>query len=321
MKKVLVILLAVMLVASLFTGCNASSSPQEYDGSAPTYSSSESSAGNDYEPSEGGDALTEGGSTVSFTEKIIYSYSATVETKAFDETIDNVDVLLEQYGAFVENSYISGRSYGNTTYRTATYTLRVPVANFAGLTGSLDLLGNVFNENTSAQNITMQFLDTQSRLDTYRTEEDRLLAILEKADTVEDMISIEARLSDVRYQIESLTTTLNNWQNQVDFSTVTLRIEEVQVLSEQQSVQRTYWEKINDGLQATIKGIGEFFKSLFMRLVIALPVILLLGVIAVIVIIIVRRVRKNRKNNTGPRPPMPPAPPNSPPPPPAPPQQ
>ncbi len=308
MKKIISIVIAVLLITALLASCGGSST-----GTAPT-----GNYGNDYEAAPGmpvedkgesgsgdgavddkGNALTSGSFVASLSgDKIIYNYSSTIETTKFEETIKNVDMLLSKYNAFVETSYISGNSYGLTTFRSADYTIRVPVANFKSITGSLPLLGNVLNANTTSQNITAQFIDTQSRLDAYAIEEDRLLVMLEKATTVEDMIAIEARLSEIRYQIESLTSTLRNWQNQVDFSTVRLHIAEVKELTDQVPVQRTYWEQISDGVQATLKGIGTFFKALFMGIVVSLPVLLILAVIAIIVIIIVRvSTKKSRAKN------------------------
>lgn len=313
MKKIISLVIATLLISAFLTSCSGSSTAPYVDYGEAEYNSTSQSiadaapmpeAGLGYSTEvkstvDNGDALTAGSQIASLSgDKIIYNYSATVETTKFDETIKNVDMLLSKYGAFVESSYISGNSYSYTSYRTADYTFRVPVNNFKSMTGSLPLLGNVLNENTTSQNITAQFIDTQSRLDTYKTEESRLLVMLDKAETVQDMITIESRLSDIRYQIESLTSSLTNWQNQVDFSTVTIRISEVAELSEQLSVQRTYWEQLADGVNATFKGIGNFFKGLFMVFVVSLPVLLILAVIAIIVIVIIRvTTKKNRRNN------------------------
>lgn len=308
MKKILSIIMAVLIIGALLTSCGSS-------GSAPQFTSNTSSM-NDEASVEGGygkdgsevapqadnddngSGLTNSNISTSFTEKIIYYYSAQIETTTFDDSIDKVNMLRVKYGAFIENSSIRGNSYGRTSFRSAEYTLRVPVENFTSLTGDLSILGNVSNESTNAQNITAPFVDSEVRLDTYMTEESRLLSMLERADTIEDMITIESRLSDVRYQIESITSTLRNWQNQVDYSTVSLYISEVEELTDPVSAQRTYWGRIGDGLSGTIKGIGDFFKSFFMILVVAMPIIITLGVIAIIVIIIVRVVNKrNKKNN------------------------
>jgi uncharacterized membrane protein len=329
MKKIVAVVIAVLLVTALFASCSAKSTGTAYsdaDGKygraesmpqaaasaaassaapampAPEYKSTvDSNSGGDAAAVPSGGSLTSGiiGSTIA-GDKIIYNFSAQIETTKYDDSLKTLSMLLGKYGAFVESSYLSGNSYGNTTFRTADYTIRVPVNNFKGMTDSLALLGNVYNANTTSQNITAQFIDTQSRLDAYRTEERSLLAMLEKAATVADMIAIESRLSDIRYQIESLTSTLQNWQNQVDFSTVSLHISEVAELTEQKPVQRTYWEKMWDGVQATLSGIGAFFKGLFMGIVVALPILAILAVIAVVVLIIVKAAgRKKRARING----------------------
>ena len=186
--------------------------------------------------------------------------------------------------------------HGYKTYRTASFTIRVPKDRFDSVTGNLEALGNVTTLRTDAQNITAQFYDTDSRLTSYRIQEERLLAMLESADNVTDMISLESRLSDIRYNIETLTSTLRNWQSQVDYSSVSLYIYEVERYTEIVPVQqRTYWQQIGDGLTATTKNVGEFFMNLFKWLVINLPVLGILAIIAVVIIIIVRRRVKKDK--------------------------
>ena len=229
-----------------------------------------------------------------FAEKIIYSASADIETIDFDATIDRVHEMLEMYGAFIENSYISGNShaqtyYGYQSYRSAQFTLRVPVSAYDLVTNNLGALGNVTSLRSSADNITAQFFDTESRLTTYKTEESRLLDMLSKAETVADMIIIEERLSNVRYQIESLTSTLKNWQNQVDYSTVTLYINEVAKLTESAPIQRSYWGQIGEGIKSTLGGIGEFGKGSLKWLIIASPVLLILAVAGVVTLIVLKK--------------------------------
>lgn len=310
MKKAAAAVLSVLLVAALFASCGArsasSGSTSAAHAPAPAVSAAQGGvndgaeksgaapdAGTADSPSSAALPSAAGLSSLS-ADKIVYSYTANIETTTFDDTLKKITELSGKYGAFVENSYVSGHNYGSTVFRTADYTVRVPVKNYSAMTGSLSSLGNVYNESANAQNITAQFTDTSSRLDAYKTEETRLLAMLEKASTVADMITIESKLSDVRYQIESLTSTLKNWQNQVDYSTVTLHITEVSELSSRNAVQRGYWQRLADGLESTLKGIGSFFKGFFMVLVVSLPVLVILAAVAVLVWILYRFVRKKR---------------------------
>ena len=327
MKKVCAILLAVMLLVSVLSACGASgSSTAAMPSSAPAapypdgdnsyaYDAkdeggyAEAPAAMESQASSGGTGgFTGSGTAIPPTQKMIFTVTADIETTTFDESLNNVHALMAAYGAYVESSYISGKNYadtyyGNKTYRSASFTIRVPADRLDVMTNNLPSLGNVLSSNKQSQNITIQFIDTEARLKACRAEETSLLAMLEKADTVEVILTIQQRLSDVRYEIESLTSMLKNWQNQVDYSTVVLNIREVAELTEKEPpLQRTYWEEIRDGFNATLKGVGNFFKSLFKAIVIALPVLLILAVIVVVIIVIIRlATRKSRaqyKQNT-----------------------
>jgi len=238
--------------------------------------------------------------TESFAEKIIYSIYADIETLNFDESIDNVYIMLRTYGAFIEFSSVSGvnyesRFYGWNQYRHASFTLRVPVENLEAMRGSLEYyIGNVVHLNSSAENITSRFFDTQSRLNSLVIQEERLLSMLSQSNDITELIALEERLGDIRYQIESLTTTLNNWQQQVDFSTMTLSIREVEEYTEQIQIHRTYWEQIGDGFMASLRGVGRFFMGLFRWLIVSAPVLVVFAVVVVVILLIVRKtIRSN----------------------------
>jgi len=231
--------------------------------------------------------------TDEFDDKIIYSVFAELETMRFDDTIAGVHALMASHGAFIENSSISGvnyasKHYGWIDYRSAFFSIRVPVARLDSMAASLDSLGNVTHISHNATNITSQFFDTQSRLNSLTIQEERLLDMLSKADDVPDLILIEERLSDVRYQVESLTTTLNTWQNQVDFSTLTLNIREVEQFTERVEIHRSYWQQIGDGFVSTIRGVGRFFMNLFMWIIVSAPVLIIIAIVVVAALIVVR---------------------------------
>jgi len=307
MKKLICLLLVLIVMLSVFAGCGAATSnkadaPAEDMGYSDGMSYVEAPA--DAPAPEAGAASVVGTLTkvtdASLGEKMIYSANAEIETVKFDETIEAVYDMLEEYDAFIESTYISGQSYradfyGYTDYRRAEYTIRVPVENFNSITSNLESVGHLTYFSADADNITAQFTDTESRLKAYRTEEDRLLTMMENAETVEDMITIETRLSQVQYEIESLTSQLRNWQNEVDYSTLYLTISEVEELTEIVETQRTYWEEMGDGLKATLKSIGKFFTELFKGIVIALPVLIIVAIIAAVVIIIIVKSRKKKK--------------------------
>lgn len=299
-KKIFALFTALLIAASLLASCSGKS----YD-SATSDTANSMSSTNEYSTSVGGMDDSYSVESVgdfsysdseSYSEKVIYTADAQIETTDFDTSLENIYRSIEFYDAYLESSYVTGKSYssqfyGYQTYRYAQLVIRVPSKGYQNLTQNLSLFGNVLNLTQNSDNITEQYYDVQSRLDTYEIEEERILSMLEKAETVADMIELESRLSDIRYQIESLESRLRTWQNQVDYSTVTIELNEVAELTQKVEVQRTYWQEIGDGIKASAKSVASFFKKLFMNFVIALPVIVTIAVVVVIVIIIIKKIK------------------------------
>lgn len=230
------------------------------------------------------------------SEKIIYTAYAELETTDFDGSIQAVSTLLEAYNGFIESSTVTGSNLQNSgyfPYRCASYTLRFPRESYTAVTSDLSQIGNVTYLSSDAANITVQYTDTDSRLTAYKTEETRLLEILGQAETVEDMIAVESHLSDIRYEMEQLTTQLKNWDNQISYSTVSLSIQEVEVLTPVE--QPTYWQEVGQALLDTVDWMGSAGKTLFKLLVAALPLVPIC-LILLIPLVLCRKKRRTRKN-------------------------
>lgn len=229
--------------------------------------------------------------------KIIYSASAKIETQDFDATIEGVYDMLERYGGFLESSSVTGRDYYSrgSVVRSADFTLRIPSEYFTEMTASLSDLGNVPYCNTFAENVTSQYVDKESRLSSYRVQEERLLDLLGKAETLEEMLILEERLAEVRYNIERFTTDLRNWDSLINYSTIDLTIQEVVEFTEEPVIQKGYWEQVGDGFSSTLSSVGGFFKDLFRVFVTALPILVILAIVAVVALLIVRRYMRRGK--------------------------
>lgn len=217
-------------------------------------------------------------------EKIIYSGDATVETTEFDKSIAALEAMIEREGGFIESSSVNGSNYydssrGYASKRSASYTLRIPSAKFNALMSSLSDIGNVPYTHTYTENVTAQYYDTQARLNALQAQETRLIEMLKLAETVEDIITIEDKLSDVRYRIDSLQSSLNNWDRKVAYSTLNVTVKEVKVYTPETVTKLSYgqelWRTFTDALANT----GEFFKNLLLFLVSAIPTLVILAVL------------------------------------------
>lgn len=316
MKRFLAIALVFLIICTL-CGCGSAES-ETADKAYPAAEGSAASAETGYAEAQtddsssgitaaddsGGTAGTSGQAEPTDSEldpdKIIYSCDAEVETQDFDSTCKAVYALIGSVGGFLQSSSVSGNYLGADNARNANFVIRIPREHFDDVTNSLSDLGNVPYCKVEAENITANYQDTESRLKTYQTEESRLLAMLEKAETVEDMLSIEDRLADVRYNIESLTSTLQNWDSLVSYSTLTLNVQEVKTYTETQTI--SYWQSVKNALNRSIQGICSFFKS-FLRIFIALlPILAIVGVLAAAVLLIIKYGKKRRAKKHPPEP-------------------
>ena len=319
MKKISALLLALMMLMSL-CACGSSNSK----GQAPVSEAAYSSYGDyDYEAAEeayapmptpmpvydGENGLavsaaapaagaknesTGSDSAAENSEKIIYSSEVTVETTAFDETVGKISGLVASYDGWIEASSVSGSNYaqkarGNAPTRDASYTLRIPSNRFQALMENLSDLGNIPYSHIYTENVTSQYVDSQARLKAYQTQEERLLEMMELAESVEDVIIIEDRLTELRYQIESIQSRLNNWDRRVSYSTISLTIREVREYTPEVRVDPSYGEELMQALKDGLENAGEFLKNLLVFLVEVLPVLLILVPLAWFVIWLIRK--------------------------------
>lgn len=313
MKKTLSLLLAVLLVFAL-CACGSADSASSAPSAAYDMVSTETAYPAEAPEEDYGGFAVAGGTQLETgsgaapegsPEKLIYSASATVETTDFDRTIEKLSALVEQYGGFVESSSINGSNYytqsrGYSSERYASYVIRVPSGKFSALMGSLSTLGNVPYSHTYTENITAQYYDTDARLTAYQTQEARLLEMMEAAETVEDLIAIEEKLTELRYQIESLQSTLKNWDRQVAYSTLDLEVQEVIEYTPESRM--SYGQELALALTNGLRRTGEFFKDLLLAIVGALPALVILAVVLAILIPVWKKHRKVRRAKKNPPP-------------------
>ncbi len=313
MKKVLLLLLALLV---LLGGCAATEEMRAPDnalyamGAAPTtdydknggvVASVESTAAVASAPSK---ATVSGDSaaTAPTSRKLIYNISITMETLTYDETLPALKARCAAANGYIEGASEVGVNLNSTGKRSAALTFRIPAVNLDAFLNDVTLMGNVISNTKSTQDITGSYYDTDAHLKTLRVQEERYLALLEKADSMEDIITIEQALSNVRYQIESLTGTLQRYDSQVEYSTVSISLREVGETTQPEP--ETFWQKIGDAFTNSIKAIWKFAKWCLVAFISALPFIVLIGLIIFIIFFIAHR-KKVKKSKPSDKPKQP----------------
>ena len=232
-------------------------------------------------------------------DKIIYSSNVTLETTAFDDTIKSIDELLSKTGGYVESSSISSSNYsqkarGVAKARNANYTIRIPSSEFNAVMNELGSLGNVPYSHVYTENVTSQYYDAKAHMNAYKTQEARLLEMMEVAETVEDVIILEDRLTELRYRIESLQSQLNNWDRRVSYSTIYLEVQEVQEYTPEPIVNPTFGEELAKAVKNGLDNAKNLIKGLLTWLAETGPSLLIWLVIIWVIFIVVRAIYRKR---------------------------
>jgi hypothetical protein len=229
--------------------------------------------------------------------KVIKTAVMEIETKNFDGDLEHIQQKAEEMGGYVASMSVSGtkpENYGDGGRR-AELTLRVPQNDLDSFMEDTRGLSDVIYENLDTEDITNSYMDTQSRLKIYQTQYDRLLELLEKAEKMEDIITLENELTRVTYEIESLTSSLEQWDDLVDFSTVTVTLYERSVFSSVTGSGESMGSRMKEGLLNSLNDIARFFENFLVGFVSALPVLVLLAVIGLAVFLIVKGILRKRK--------------------------
>ncbi len=244
-------------------------------------------------------------------DKIIRTFYMDVETQEFDALITRLDSEIGRLNGYVETSKISGRSfYDREGARVASITARIPRAKVDEFVNAVDENANVINKQESTENVTLEYADIESRKKSLQIEQERLFVLLEKADTLDSIVTLESRLSEIRYQLQNYETTLRTYDNKVEYSTVSLSIQEVEKLTPSVEIKQSVGTRIKNGFSNTMYQISEGLQNFLVWFVVNLPYLLIWTVIIAAIILISRRIYKKKMKDELPKnPPTPPVPP------------
>lgn len=293
-KRIMTVIAACLAVAVIVTGVFAanplSQTKQEnnievgYDGSDDSISDSV----NGY----GGTELYTAGSTVytdvsSDSRKIIKQASVNIETKNSEELIKKINDNVKS-----ANGYVSSLEENNyNEYRRISTTVNVPPEKLDEFLVFLGENGTITEKSVVTSDITDSYTETESKIKAYETEEKALLGILEKCDNVQDTITVQNRLSEVRSELEAMKSLKEQYDSQISYSEVTISV--VQVERESKTV-KGFGAEVSEKFSESLYNLGQFFRNLAVFLLGASPYILIIAAVIAIAVIIIKRKRKSK---------------------------
>jgi len=227
---------------------------------------------------------------------LIRRVNISIDTLNYTELCNSVTERAKALGGYIESSTIGGT--GNARdLRSAYLVIRVPDDQLDTLINELGGQGIITSRSETSDDVTLDYVDTQSKLEAYRIEQEQLLEMLDEAKDLDTIILLQNELTNVRYEIEYYESSLRMLENQVSYATLTLNISEVIEETEVEEAHVvTFSEEVKDTFEEAVENTKIFFQNLVLGTVAALPVIIPILVVAVIVVIVVIvNVRKSRR--------------------------
>lgn len=293
MKRYLSFLLALTLLAALLTGCGGEATDNAggmlYDAEVQeiqTVPAKSDSLTSDSEMDSG----------LSDNRKLIRTVYLNAETEDYDTLLTGLNQQIAQAGGYIES-----RESNRSRTRYCSMVIRIPAQSLDQFVAHVTANANVTSSTETADDVTLEYVDTEAKITALEIEQTRLLELLAGAETLSEILTIEERLSEVTYELERYASRLRTLDNQVDYATIHLSIREVEVLTPTEDP--TVWQRISTGFSETLHDLGEDITDVFVWILVESPNILLCAALIGLLTLIFRKVDKSRKKKKTPPPP------------------
>lgn len=309
LKKISIICL-LFLVLNAFTACSKKDStsnsiagtepstesgkPEEYYGEMDNIALNQLGTNNSGAEGNIDSSSNANTNSVGLNRKLIRRIQISAETLMFDKAMEAITYEVKNLGGYSESSEIYEKGSYHSESRYAYLTLRIPSNKVEQL---LNLVGentNILNKKETTEDVTLSYVDTESRVKSLEIQQDRLLKLLEEADSLENIIILEQRLSEVRYELEEYASRLRNYDNLVEYATLTLEINEVNKITPIET--KGILNRMGTGLSKNLGNVYNGFINFIVWFVVNLPYIIIWSGIIFVTIIVAIKINKKRTN-------------------------
>lgn len=236
-------------------------------------------------PDYGNGGTTSADTVISDTRKIIKTVDESVETEHYDDLIAGLKAAVDETGGYFANSRYTGNGTEDIGTRTAHFEIRIPAERLADFTGKLGTLGTVTEYYETANDVTMSYLDIESRITVLEAEETALTAMLTEAKSTSEMLAIRDSLSRVQGDLASLRAQKANYDTLIAYSTVHLLVEEV---AAEHPADESFFGEVGSIFGASLSAVGAFFRGIGIIILGGAPLWILFLAIALGIFFLIR---------------------------------
>lgn len=228
-------------------------------------------------------------------DKLVYTASAHVVTTDYETARATLKEKAAAVKAKLESENES-MPYGQEGARdsvrpTLMVTYRVPTESYETFLDSLSEVGTVVSRTSNADNISRTYSETDARVRSLQIQEESLEKMLKKAESIDDMLTIEDQLQDVRSQLEAAKNELSRMDTDIAYSKVTVTLADVTELPGDES-DTSFLAQLGRAAAGALKGFVELLEGIVLFVVGTWPLWIVVAVVAVV--LAVRKKRRNR---------------------------
>ena len=234
--------------------------------------------------------------------KIIKTANVVLEVVDFDGVFTAIRNLTTNNSGYVEssNSYIYESHPDKKEYlKKGTIRIRVPKEKYEYVKTQVGNTGKIISTSEGTENVTERYIETESRIKTIEVEQERLLEIMKKATKVEELIQLESRLSQLRADLESYKSQIQNWDKLVAFSTINIDLTQVRSEEMIQPVDKNLMQRVTESFVASINNVKTSIEELLVwfagNIINLIISIIIYGTVIVVIIVGMKKVVKKIK--------------------------
>lgn len=220
--------------------------------------------------------------------KIVFGGSLDLESREYDKAVETLYQYADRYKMIIEKMEESYSGVNRNLY----VTLRIPSGSFAEFMKEASNIGKVNHSSTNRSDFTKAYNDNSIEIEALEVQKERLMTMLKEADTIEEMLLVSDRLTQVETSLNKLRSRNDTIDMDVEYSSITLTLRE---RGESTVKTASFWERLKETVSDSFHNLTTNLEGFVFWLIYALPYLLIVGLLAILFIKKITPVIKKRK--------------------------
>lgn len=232
-------------------------------------------------------------SNVQISEKKIRTVNMEIDTKDIPEKAKALREKVKAMSGYVESEdFQDNDSYSD--FSRMYFTIRIPKDKMDEFLTFVEGEGQIKSRNESLEDVRLQYHDAQAHKNSLEKEQERVLALMDKAENLDQLLILENRLTEIRYQLENYGSQILEYDNRINFATLNLTLTEKSKPEAREQKEEGFKDRLKTGFKENLYGIKWFFEALLFLILVYSPQIIGIAAIVFLLIFLHKREQKAR---------------------------